>query len=79
MIYTKARVWGELGNPMQFADCPLWVVDYHSTSEPLLPLPWARFSFWQNAENLHGNGISGTYDSDYFNGTENDLRAYVLP
>lgn len=22
MIYTKARVWGELGNPTQFADCP---------------------------------------------------------
>ena len=29
MIYTKARVWSELGNPPQFADCPLWVVDYH--------------------------------------------------
>lgn len=79
MIYTKARVWGELGNPTQFADCPLWVVDYHSTSEPILPLAWARFSFWQYAENLHGNGVSGTYDSDYFNGYENDLRAYVLP
>jgi len=79
MIYTKARVWDELGNPMQFADCPLWVVDYQSTSDPIVPLPWVRFSFWQKAENLHGNGVSGTYDSDYFNGTENDLRAYVLP
>jgi len=79
MIYTKARVWSELGNPTQFADCPLWVVDYHSTSEPILPSPWPRFSFWQNAENLHGNGVSGAYDSDYFNGSENDLRAYVLP
>jgi lysozyme len=79
MIYTKARVWTELGNPTQFADCPLWVVDYRSTSEPILPLPWPRFSFWQYEENLHGNGVSGTYDSDYFNGAENDLRAYVLP
>ncbi len=34
MIYTKARVWSELGNPTQFADCPLWVVDYHSTAAP---------------------------------------------
>jgi len=79
MIYTKARVWDELGNPMQFADCPLWVVDYQSTSDPIVPLPWVIFSFWQKAENFHGNGVSGTYDSDYFNGTENDLRAYVLP
>jgi len=79
MIYTKARVWSELGNPIQFADCPLWVTDYHLTSEPTVPPPWSRFNFWQFAENLHGNGVSGTYDSDYFNGTEDDLRAYVLP
>jgi lysozyme len=69
MIYTKARVWSELGNPIQFSNCPLWVVDYHSTGEPTLPPPWSSFAFWQYAENLHGNGISGTYDTDYFNGT----------
>ena len=78
MIYTKARVWSELGNPAQFADCPLWVVDYHSTRKPTLPQTWSTFSFWQYAENLHGNGVRGTYDGDYFNGTEADLRAYLL-
>ena len=78
MIYTKARVWSELGNPAQFADCPLWVVDYHSTGEPTLPQTWSTFNFWQYAENRHGNGIPGTYDSDYFNGSEADLRAYLL-
>ena len=78
MIYTKARVWSELGNPTQFADCPVWVVDYHSASEPTIPVPWAKFSFWQYAENLHGNGVSGTYDADYFNGSEVDLRKYLL-
>jgi lysozyme len=78
IIYTKARVWSELGNPAQFADCPLWVVDYHSTGKPTLPQPWSTFSFWQYAENLHGNGVQGTYDSDYFNGTEADLRAHLL-
>ena len=78
MIYTKARVWNELGNPVQFSDCPLWVVDYHSTSEPSLPPTWSKFSFWQYAENLHGNGVEGTYDGDYFNGSEADLGAYVV-
>jgi lysozyme len=78
MIYTKVRVWSELGNPAQFADCPLWLVDYHSTGEPTLPPTWSRFSFWQYAENLHGNGVPGTYDCDYFNGTEESLRAYLL-
>ena len=37
-----------------------------------------RFSFWQYAENLHGNGVPGTYDGNYFNGTEADLQAYLL-
>lgn len=78
IIYTKARVWSDLGDPREFSDCPLWVVDYHSIREPLLPQPWSRFSFWQYAQNLHGNGVSGTYDSNYFNGTEEDLRAQLL-
>ena len=78
MIYTKARVWAELGNPTQFADCPLWVVDYHSATEPTLPAAWTRFSFWQYAQNLSGNGVPGTYDRNYFNGPEADLQAYLL-
>jgi GH25 family lysozyme M1 (1,4-beta-N-acetylmuramidase) len=78
MIYTKARVGSELGNPIQFSDTPLWVVDYHSTGEPTLPLPWSRFAYWQYAHDLRGNGISGTYDTDYFNGTEAGLQAYLV-
>jgi lysozyme len=78
IIYTKARVWSELGNPAQFADCPLWVVDYHSIDNPVLPLPWSRFSFWQFAENLRGNGIQGTYDADYFSGDEATLNQHRL-
>lgn len=78
MIYTKARVWSELGNPAQFSDCPLWVVDYHSTDAPTVPPTWSRFSFWQYAENLHGSGIQGTYDGNYFNGSEEGLQAFRL-
>ena len=78
MIYTKARVWSELGNPAQFSDCPLWVVDYHSTDEPIIPPSWSRFSFWQYAENLHGSGIQGTYDGNYFNGSDEGLQAFRL-
>jgi lysozyme len=78
MIYTKACVWRELGNQAQFVDCPLWVVDYHSIDNPAVPSPWSRFSFWQFAENLRGNGIQGTYDADYFNGDEAALNQHLL-
>ena len=45
---------------------------------PTLPPTWSKFSFWQYAENLHGNGVEGTYDGDYFNGSEADLGAYLV-
>jgi GH25 family lysozyme M1 (1,4-beta-N-acetylmuramidase) len=30
MIYTKTRVWNDLGNPAQFANCPLWILNYQT-------------------------------------------------
>ena len=74
MIYTKARVWKDLGNPKQFSDCPLWVIDYDGAhAEPTLPPPWPTFAFWQYDHDLTADGIEGDYDPDYFNGTEAKL------
>ena len=47
MVYTKARVWEDLGNPSQFSDCPLWVMDYQvNPTKPSLPVTWPKFAFW---------------------------------
>jgi GH25 family lysozyme M1 (1,4-beta-N-acetylmuramidase) len=79
MIYTKKRVWDDLGNPRQFADCPLWVLNYKTMPTVLnMPATWPAFTFWQYAENLKVDGIGGDYDPDLFNGTEGELGNYAI-
>jgi lysozyme len=88
ILYTKKRVWNELGNPNQFATCPLWVLNYLTLPAPQnMPVTWPTFTFWQYAENIKapaifGKDASGKKDGDYdlncFNGVENDLKAYTI-
>jgi lysozyme len=79
IIYTKRRVWNDLGNPNQFADCPLWVLNYWTLPTAAnLPQSWPTFAFWQYAENITIDGIEGDYDPNLFNGTEADLAAKYL-
>ncbi len=79
MIYTKARVWADLGNPKQFSDCPLWVIDYDPTHKtPALPPAWKSYQFWQYNHDLKIDGIEGDYDPDYFNGSESQLGEYTI-
>jgi GH25 family lysozyme M1 (1,4-beta-N-acetylmuramidase) len=78
MIYTKKRVWDALGNPKDFAECPLWVIDYNSAHDPILPKTWSTFALWQTGENLKMDGIEGDYDPDYFNGGPGDIDAFCL-
>jgi GH25 family lysozyme M1 (1,4-beta-N-acetylmuramidase) len=76
MIYTKARVWGDLNNPNQFSSCPLWVVNYQATpTRPVLPVSWPTYAFWQYAKDIKAkpDGIED-YDANYFNGPEQALR-----
>lgn len=81
IIYTKKRVWNDLGNPNQFADCPLWVMNYLTMPTALnMPKSWPAFAFWQYAENLKSDpkdfdiGIGGDYDPNLYNGSEADLK-----
>jgi lysozyme len=79
MIYTKARVWNDLGNPTQFSGCPLWVMDYQTNpTQPTLPASWPNYAFWQYAENLKVDGIEKDYDPDIFNGPVSGLDAYRI-
>ena len=84
LIYTKKRVWDDLGSPPQFANCPLWVMNYNTMPVPgNLPASWSTFAFWQCAENikdnsLHQYGVTGDYDLNLFNGPESDLSKFCI-
>jgi GH25 family lysozyme M1 (1,4-beta-N-acetylmuramidase) len=45
------------------------------TSSPGVPNAWAGWTFWQYNDNGQLPGIAGNVDVDYFQGTENDLKA----
>jgi lysozyme len=56
----------------------LWVLDYRSDYEPILPKSWSAFTFWQTGENKKMDGIEGDFDPDFFNGRPEDLAKICL-
>jgi lysozyme len=81
ILYTKKRIWDELGNPSQFANCPLWVLNYFTIPTPHnIPATWPTFAFWQYAENVKYESIfKGDYDLNFFNDVESELDKFTVP
>jgi lysozyme len=52
----------------------LWVANY-GVSCPGLPSEWPAWSFWQNSDSGEVSGISGSTDTDVFNGSLAALTA----
>ncbi|HVT66832.1 MAG TPA: GH25 family lysozyme [Trebonia sp.] len=68
VIYTAAAWWAECTHSTgQFVRDPLWLAAFDGT-EPVLPSPWQRWTFWQYNEKGSVPGISPT-DLDYYQPT----------
>ena len=78
IIYTTARFWATLGDPVGFGDHPLWVADY-SQDPPRMPKGWASYAFFQKSQDGTVNGIAGKIDSDFFDGDIDLLMAMTTP
>ncbi|WP_396021254.1 GH25 family lysozyme, partial [Arthrobacter sp. ES1] len=77
VIYTNTSWWNQcLGNPPGFGDYPLWVAAYPGSftnnAGPVPSASWGTYSIWQYSS-------TGPYagDSNVWNGTEGDLRAFA--
>lgn len=78
VIYTRASFWDpNVHAAPDWGGCDLWVAHY-GVSSPTLPRDWASWRFWQHSEkgSVPGSGSPNT-DLNWFNGTEDDLRAYA--
>jgi lysozyme len=75
MIYTTASFWNAhlTGN---YGGYPLWVAHY-DVAQPNIPSAWSDWAFWQHSQSGAVEGVSGSVDLDYFNGTYADLLAYL--
>ena len=71
MIYTSPGFWNQIGDP-DFSECPLWIADYTSASQPTLPGTWTGYAIWQYSQDGSVNGIDGPVD---LNRLGNDMSA----
>jgi len=76
MIYTSPGFWNAIGAGSEFSKYTLWVAHWE-TACPSMPSSWTSWKFWQNADNGSIPGISGHVDTDLFNGTLADLKAFA--
>lgn len=61
----------------RFKRYPLWVANY-GVSVPSVPSPWDNWAFWQNIGDTGSiAGIRGHCDLDLFNGSVEDLKAFI--
>jgi len=70
IIYTGNNMSDTIGDA--FKDYVLWVLHY-GVACPRVPAGWSTWAFWQNAEKGSVPGISGDTDTDFFNGTRDNL------
>jgi lysozyme len=75
MIYTTASFWNSHLNH-NFGNYPLWVAEY-GVAVPKIPAGWSNWQFWQYSQSGKVNGVTGSVDMDYFNGSYADLLAFL--
>lgn len=80
MIYTNRNFWKEfMSETEEFTDYSLWFAEYDAI-EPKIPANnWGGkgYTIWQNSEKGAVNGISGDVDRNRFNGSLEQLIAFV--
>ena len=71
MVYMSSSfISEELNNTSQFNSYKLWVADYTTDPQPVVPTPWKSWDFWQHTDSGTVPGITGGVDMDLFNGPE---------
>ena len=77
IIYTSWGLWSSLtGDTARFSSYPLWVANWE-VSCPSVPNAWGAWAFWQHTDSGSVRGIDGDVDENVFNGSYDDLIAFV--
>jgi len=80
MIYTSPSfAKAILGSSSELNQYLLWIADWITGDEPVVPAPWTVWTFWQNSDSGTVTGIIGGVDLDLFNGTSADMDKLLVP
>jgi GH25 family lysozyme M1 (1,4-beta-N-acetylmuramidase) len=75
IVYTGMYFWrDQVGGLATYKQNALWIAQYTSAC-PDIPAPWASWTFWQNSGSGHAPGVTGPVDTNFFNGTLDELQA----
>ncbi len=81
IIYTGPNFWNMSvavpNAPAWTSDYLLWIANYTTALKPTLPKGWTTWANWQYTDQGKLNGCSTTVDLDRYNGTTDDLAAWV--
>lgn len=80
ILYVGYTTWNAIGNPdypdATVGNVDLWTARY-SDREPMLPPPWAYWSFWQFSETYPIPGFPNGCDASWFFKDRDALKAYA--
>jgi lysozyme len=77
IIYTARWFWdNNVIDSLDWSNYDLWVANY-GVDSPALPTGWDRWTLWQYSDHGQVPGIDTATDLNWFNGTYDDLLAYV--
>lgn len=69
------------GPPLWAKDHPLWLAQYPNQyapgMQPVLPVGWFKWTFWQYSERGQVNGINARVDMNVYNGTLEELYRFA--
>jgi lysozyme len=76
IIYGSPYFLESLGGDPELKEYPLWIAHY-GVKAPLIPPPWATWSFWQENDARSLPGL-GRCDTNFFNGTIEQLNTFIV-
>lgn len=77
IIYTGPYFWRDSVGDANMGSNPLWIAHYGPRCPLISETVWSRWTFWQFTDRGRVPGISGGVDTNYFNGSLDDLRAFA--
>lgn len=74
IIYGSTSFLEDFKLAPSYVRYPLWLANY---ARPRVPKPWDKYTIWQDSESMKFKDVKGGFDSNWFNGSIQDLILFA--